>query len=189
MRIRDPGWKNSDPGSGMEKIRIRDKHPGSATPTFTSNLCSTASFVYFCTEYLLEDGGIQPRTAAMLLITRLHLILIRLHLPCELHFIPCRPHFIHTWLYLFHIRLHLIYTRLHLIHTGLHFIHTWLYLFHIRLYLIYTRLHFIHTWLYLFLIRLYLIHTRLHLIHTSYISSTLPYISSTRCCTGLISLH
>jgi hypothetical protein len=34
MRIRD--GKNSDPrwkkfGSGMEKIRIRDKHPGSAT--------------------------------------------------------------------------------------------------------------------------------------------------------------
>jgi hypothetical protein len=31
IRIRDPEWKNSDPGSGMEKIRIRDKHPGSAT--------------------------------------------------------------------------------------------------------------------------------------------------------------
>ncbi len=49
MRILDPGWENfgsgirdgktSDPGSGMEKnldpgkekIRIRDKHPGSAT--------------------------------------------------------------------------------------------------------------------------------------------------------------
>jgi hypothetical protein len=29
IRIRDPGWKNSDPGSGMEKIRIRDIHPGS----------------------------------------------------------------------------------------------------------------------------------------------------------------
>jgi hypothetical protein len=29
MRIRDPGWKNSDPGSGMKNIRIRDKHPGS----------------------------------------------------------------------------------------------------------------------------------------------------------------
>jgi hypothetical protein len=28
MRIRD--GKNSDPGSEMEKIRIRDKHPGSA---------------------------------------------------------------------------------------------------------------------------------------------------------------
>ncbi len=36
----DPGWKNSDPGSGMEKFgsgirdgnsRIWDKHPGSAT--------------------------------------------------------------------------------------------------------------------------------------------------------------
>jgi hypothetical protein len=29
MRIRD--GKNSDPGSGMEKSRIRDKHPRSAT--------------------------------------------------------------------------------------------------------------------------------------------------------------
>ncbi len=29
MRIRD--GDNSDPGSGMEKSRIRDKHPGSAT--------------------------------------------------------------------------------------------------------------------------------------------------------------
>jgi hypothetical protein len=35
----DPGWKklgsgmekNTDPRSGIEKIRIRDKHPGSAT--------------------------------------------------------------------------------------------------------------------------------------------------------------
>jgi hypothetical protein len=27
----DPEWKKSDPGSGMEKIRIQDKHPGSAT--------------------------------------------------------------------------------------------------------------------------------------------------------------
>jgi hypothetical protein len=27
----DPGWKNSNLGSCMEKIRIRDKHPGSAT--------------------------------------------------------------------------------------------------------------------------------------------------------------
>jgi hypothetical protein len=31
MWILDPGWKDSDPESGMEKIRIRDKHPGSAT--------------------------------------------------------------------------------------------------------------------------------------------------------------
>jgi hypothetical protein len=32
MRIRDPGLKkNSDPGTGMEKSRIRCKHPGSAT--------------------------------------------------------------------------------------------------------------------------------------------------------------
>jgi hypothetical protein len=26
MRFRDSGWKKLDPGSGMEKIRIRDKH-------------------------------------------------------------------------------------------------------------------------------------------------------------------
>jgi hypothetical protein len=30
MWIRDSGWKNSDPGSIMEKSLIRDKHPGSA---------------------------------------------------------------------------------------------------------------------------------------------------------------
>ncbi len=30
MRIRDPGWRQF--GSGMEKSRIRDKHPGSAIP-------------------------------------------------------------------------------------------------------------------------------------------------------------
>jgi hypothetical protein len=29
MQIRDPEWKKF--GSGMEKTRIRDKHPGSAT--------------------------------------------------------------------------------------------------------------------------------------------------------------
>ncbi len=35
-RIRDPGWKNFDPGSGMEKVGswIRDKHPESATLVF-----------------------------------------------------------------------------------------------------------------------------------------------------------
>jgi hypothetical protein len=31
IRIRNPGWKKFGSGSGMEKIRIRDKHPGSAT--------------------------------------------------------------------------------------------------------------------------------------------------------------
>jgi hypothetical protein len=39
MQIRDPGWKKfgfgirdgEKLGSGIEKIRIRDKHPGSAT--------------------------------------------------------------------------------------------------------------------------------------------------------------
>ncbi len=46
MRIRDPGWRQF--GSGMEKSRIRDKHPGSATlhgghklwrPNSIFNLC------------------------------------------------------------------------------------------------------------------------------------------------------
>jgi hypothetical protein len=31
LRIRDPGWKTFESGSGMGKIQIRDKHPGSAT--------------------------------------------------------------------------------------------------------------------------------------------------------------
>ena len=42
--IRDPGWKNSDPGSGVEKSRIRDKDPGSATLiilTCFADLCSS----------------------------------------------------------------------------------------------------------------------------------------------------
>jgi hypothetical protein len=37
MRIRVQDGKNSDAGSGMEKIRIRDKHPGSATLPYTRN--------------------------------------------------------------------------------------------------------------------------------------------------------
>jgi hypothetical protein len=32
IRIRDLGWKKF--GSEMEKIRIRDKHPGSATMVY-----------------------------------------------------------------------------------------------------------------------------------------------------------
>jgi hypothetical protein len=32
MQIRDPGWKNSDPGSGMEKSRIRDQGSGINIP-------------------------------------------------------------------------------------------------------------------------------------------------------------
>jgi hypothetical protein len=39
MRIRDPDGDSSDPVSGMEKSRIQDKHPGSATlPKRTSKL-------------------------------------------------------------------------------------------------------------------------------------------------------
>jgi hypothetical protein len=41
IRIRDPGiFLTLDPGSGMGKIRIRDKHPGSAT-----------LLVWFCKTY------------------------------------------------------------------------------------------------------------------------------------------
>ncbi len=31
MPIRDPGWEKFGSGSGMKKLRIRDKHPRSAT--------------------------------------------------------------------------------------------------------------------------------------------------------------
>jgi hypothetical protein len=38
MQIRDPGiFLTLDPGAGMEKIRIRDKHPGFATLLFIVN--------------------------------------------------------------------------------------------------------------------------------------------------------
>jgi hypothetical protein len=37
IRIRD--GKKSDPGYGMEKTRIRDKHPGSATLILRKGLC------------------------------------------------------------------------------------------------------------------------------------------------------
>ena len=48
MRIRngknaDPDGKNSDPGSGMEKIRIRDKHPGSVTLYKDNDNCRLAA--------------------------------------------------------------------------------------------------------------------------------------------------
>jgi hypothetical protein len=36
MRIRDPGWRQF--GSGMEKSRIRDKHPGSATLQYRQSI-------------------------------------------------------------------------------------------------------------------------------------------------------
>ncbi len=38
MRIRDPEWKKSVPGFGMEKSRIWNKHPGSATRHTASRL-------------------------------------------------------------------------------------------------------------------------------------------------------
>jgi hypothetical protein len=49
IRIRD--GKNSDPGSGMKKIRIRDKHPGFAP------LVKNAPYRYntVCEYVLLEN--------------------------------------------------------------------------------------------------------------------------------------
>jgi hypothetical protein len=48
IRIRDPGWNNSDPESGMEKSRIRDKHSGSATLLYkTIRYLSIADFYLF----------------------------------------------------------------------------------------------------------------------------------------------
>jgi hypothetical protein len=35
----DPRWKNLDTGSGMEKIRIRDKQPRSTTLLYNANAC------------------------------------------------------------------------------------------------------------------------------------------------------
>jgi hypothetical protein len=39
----DPGWKNKDPGSGMGKIRGRDKHLGSTT--MLENISTTRIFL------------------------------------------------------------------------------------------------------------------------------------------------
>jgi hypothetical protein len=51
----DPGsgWKNADLGSGLEKIRIRDKHPGSATLVTTITFVSGAG----TGESILADIG------------------------------------------------------------------------------------------------------------------------------------
>jgi hypothetical protein len=43
MRIRD--GDSSDPGSGMEKSRIRDKHPGSATLKESAGKCSAKKYL------------------------------------------------------------------------------------------------------------------------------------------------
>jgi hypothetical protein len=52
IRIRDPRWKNSDPGSEMEKFGsgIRDKHPGSATliPNTVGKECCSCRVRYQC---------------------------------------------------------------------------------------------------------------------------------------------
>jgi hypothetical protein len=50
MRIRDPGWKKY--GSGMEKIRIRDKHSESATQTNAKNI------IFYFITYLTVVLGI-----------------------------------------------------------------------------------------------------------------------------------
>ncbi len=50
IRIRNPGWKKFGSGSGMEKIRIRDKHPGSAT--LQKNYISIS---YFCENKKVSD--------------------------------------------------------------------------------------------------------------------------------------
>jgi hypothetical protein len=48
MRIRDLGiFLSLDVESGMEKIRIRDKHPGSATLYKNSIFFYTGAFVIF----------------------------------------------------------------------------------------------------------------------------------------------
>jgi hypothetical protein len=66
MQIRDPGWKNSYPGSGMEKSRIRDpgwkkvgsmirdKHRGSATQIIVKLINGTLS-----RDFLLQITGIR----------------------------------------------------------------------------------------------------------------------------------
>jgi|688.fasta_scaffold2681812_2 hypothetical protein len=47
MWIRDPGiLLTLDPGSEMEKIRIRDKHPGSATFAFNVLRCHVRYSVF-----------------------------------------------------------------------------------------------------------------------------------------------
>jgi hypothetical protein len=56
MWIRDPGWKNSDPGSGMGKIQIRDKHPGSATLIYTKYLLILGIVKLIFSRWLQKDG-------------------------------------------------------------------------------------------------------------------------------------
>jgi hypothetical protein len=72
MQIRDPVEKNSDPGSGMEKIRIldpgwnkfgsevRDKHPGSATL-----ICRLDSVLVDVETALESSVDTQPKADAL----------------------------------------------------------------------------------------------------------------------------
>jgi hypothetical protein len=58
MRIRDPGWKKF--GSGIEKIRIRDKHLGSATlgtgiPYMFINTPVMSTVAYMCLLNYVSD--------------------------------------------------------------------------------------------------------------------------------------
>jgi hypothetical protein len=62
MRIRD--GKNSDPRSGMKKIRIQDKHPGSATLNFIIIFFAATRFNaynYVLQTYLVFHGIIFSR--------------------------------------------------------------------------------------------------------------------------------
>jgi hypothetical protein len=58
---RDPGWKNSNPGSGMEKFEpgIRDKHPGSARRGFSSVRVFDMSSIFniFCCRCKIKAPG------------------------------------------------------------------------------------------------------------------------------------
>jgi hypothetical protein len=55
MRIRNPGWEKF--GSGMEKSRIRDKHPGSAI-LFLRQLAIVVSKFIFCAAKDFNDAKI-----------------------------------------------------------------------------------------------------------------------------------
>jgi hypothetical protein len=61
MRIRDPGWKNSDARSAMEKVGsgIRDKHTGSATldSLLGSFILSYGGSLRFSSSLLLSKRG------------------------------------------------------------------------------------------------------------------------------------
>jgi hypothetical protein len=69
IRIRD--GKKSDPGSGMQKSRIQDKHPGSAT-LFSAKIVVTQLFFYpeitFFTGFGFAMGFFQDKNFAKLIL-------------------------------------------------------------------------------------------------------------------------